>query len=79
MMFQVGNHLYRVHSYFFYRESLAWRQMLEAPADSEEHGSTDTPFTFNDLKSEDFERFLWVIYNPCVPPLSRRRRRHSLL
>ncbi|OAX40618.1 hypothetical protein K503DRAFT_714161 [Rhizopogon vinicolor AM-OR11-026] len=60
----VGNHLYRVHSYFFYRESLVWRQMLEGPADSEDHGPNDTPFTLDDVKSEDFERFLWVIYNP---------------
>lgn len=62
----IGNHLYRIHSYFFYRESLVWRRMLEASPDGGEHGSTDAPssFTFDDVKSEDFERFLWVIYNP---------------
>jgi hypothetical protein len=56
-----------VHSYFFYRESLVWRQMLEEPVDGEEHRSTDTPFTLDDVKNEDFEHFLWAIYNPCVP------------
>lgn len=62
----IGNHLYRIHSFFFYRESLVWRQMLDAPHEGEEHGTTDapSPFTFDDVKSEDFERFLWVIYNP---------------
>ncbi|KAG2146303.1 hypothetical protein DEU56DRAFT_731744 [Suillus clintonianus] len=62
----IGNHLYRIHSYFFYRESLVWRQKLDAPPDSGEHGSTDAsaPYTLDDVKSEDFERFLWVIYNP---------------
>ncbi|KIK41699.1 hypothetical protein CY34DRAFT_805791 [Suillus luteus UH-Slu-Lm8-n1] len=62
----IGNHLYRIHSYFFYRESLVWRQMLDAPTDGGDHGTTDapSPFTLDDVKSEDFERFLWVIYNP---------------
>ncbi|KAG1729708.1 hypothetical protein EDB19DRAFT_110073 [Suillus lakei] len=62
----IGNHQYRIHSFFFYRESLVWRQMLEAPPNSGERGSTDAPssFTLDDVKSEDFERFLWVIYNP---------------
>jgi hypothetical protein len=62
----IGNHLYRIHSYFFYRESLIWRQMLDAPPDGGEHGTADapSPFTLDDVKSEDFERFLWAIYNP---------------
>ncbi|KAG1815163.1 uncharacterized protein BJ212DRAFT_1273198 [Suillus subaureus] len=62
----IGNHLYRIHSFFFYRESLAWRQMLDTPPDGGEHGTADapSPFTLDDVKSEDFERFLWVIYNP---------------
>lgn len=62
----IGNHLYRIHSYFFYRESLEWRQMLDAPTDGGDHGTTDapSPFTLNDVKGEDFDRFLWVIYNP---------------
>jgi hypothetical protein len=71
-MLQIGNHLYRIHSHFFYRESLEWRQMLDAPTDGGDHGTTDapSPFTLNDVKGEDFDRFLWVIYNPYVRPLS---------
>jgi len=62
----IGNHHYRIHSFFFYRESLVWRQMLDASPDGGDHGTTDSPspFTLDDVKSEDFERFLWVIYNP---------------
>lgn len=62
----IGNHLYRIHSFFFYRESLVWRQMLDAPPDGGDHGTADapSPFTLDDVKSEDFDRFLWVIYNP---------------
>lgn len=62
----IGNHLFRIHSFFFYRESLVWRQMLDAPPNGGEHGTADapSPFTLDDVKSEDFERFLWVIYNP---------------
>lgn len=62
----IGNHLYRIHSFFFYRESLEWRQMLDSPPNGGEHGTADapSPFTLDDVKSEDFERFLWVIYNP---------------
>lgn len=59
----IGNHLYRIHSYFFYRESLVWRQMLGESGDGE-HGTTDAPVILDDVKSEDFDRFLWVIYNP---------------
>jgi hypothetical protein len=44
--------------------------MLEEPVDGEEHRSTDTPFTLDDVKNEDFEHFLWAIYNPYVPSLS---------
>ncbi|KAG2137431.1 uncharacterized protein EDB93DRAFT_1091189 [Suillus bovinus] len=62
----IGNYHYRIHSHFFYRESLIWRQMLDASPDGGEHGTTDapSPFTLDDVKSEDFDRFLWVIYNP---------------
>lgn len=45
--------------------------MLDASPDGGDHGTTDSPspFTLDDVKSEDFERFLWVIYNPYVRSL----------
>ncbi|KIJ65999.1 hypothetical protein HYDPIDRAFT_39147, partial [Hydnomerulius pinastri MD-312] len=62
----VENHLYRIHSYFFERESLFFRQKVTGSNDDgEERGSTDhNAYTLEDVKSEDFARFLWVFYNP---------------
>lgn len=60
----VENHLYRIHSYFFERESLFFRQKFQS-AEGEERGSSDNnAYTLEDVKSEDFARFLWVFYNP---------------
>lgn len=67
MTILVENHLYRIHSYFFERESLFFRQkLLAGPSeDGEDHGSNDSNhYTLDDVKSEDFARFLWVFYNP---------------
>lgn len=64
---QVENHLYRIHSYFFERESLFFRQKVKSSNNSgdDELGSTDNnAYTLEDVKSEDFARFLWVFYNP---------------
>jgi len=69
--FLVENHLYRIHSYFFDRESLFFRQKFSSNNNNnnnpgnEQPGSTDgNAFTLEDTKSEDFARFLWVFYNP---------------
>lgn len=60
----VENHLYRIHSHFFERESLFFRQKFQS-AEGEERGSSDNnAYTLDDVKSEDFARFLWVFYNP---------------
>ncbi|KAG9312167.1 hypothetical protein JVU11DRAFT_7458 [Chiua virens] len=63
----VENHLYRIHSYFFDRESLFFRQKFSTSDSGAEEGrgSTDSnAYTLEDVKSEDFARFLWVFYNP---------------
>ncbi|KAI9568843.1 hypothetical protein HD554DRAFT_678570 [Boletus coccyginus] len=63
----VENHLYRIHSYFFERESLFFRQKVNNSNNNgdQELGSTDSnAYTLEDVKSEDFARFLWVFYNP---------------
>ncbi|KIL00861.1 hypothetical protein PAXRUDRAFT_29487 [Paxillus rubicundulus Ve08.2h10] len=60
----VENHLYRIHSYFFDRESVFFRQKFNGSNDND-LGSTDhNAYTLEDVKSEDFARFLWVFYNP---------------
>ncbi|KAJ8592484.1 hypothetical protein M405DRAFT_879937 [Rhizopogon salebrosus TDB-379] len=64
MTVMVENHLYRIHSYFFERESLFFRQKFQA-TEGEDRGSSDNnAYTLDDVKSEDFARFLWVFYNP---------------
>ncbi|KIM82528.1 hypothetical protein PILCRDRAFT_70836, partial [Piloderma croceum F 1598] len=63
----VENHLFRVHSYFFDRESTFFHQKLSAasPPGEDRVGATDSnAFTLENVRSIDFERFLWVFYNP---------------
>lgn len=63
----VENHLYRVHSYFFERESLFFRNKFASAIENGDDrlGATEeAPYSLEDVKSEDFARFLWVFYNP---------------
>ncbi|TDL18028.1 hypothetical protein BD410DRAFT_775452 [Rickenella mellea] len=67
VVFKVENHLFRVHRYFFTRESPAFRDMLSmpCPVGSTLEGMTDdNPINLPGVKSVDFARFLWVFYNP---------------
>ena len=66
---QVEDTLFRVHRYFFTRESPFFRSKLPHPPPPGEFtkGSSDTqPLVLEDTLQVDFERFLWVFYNPCV-------------
>lgn len=65
--FLVENWIFRVHRYFFERESQFFREKLGAPPPPGQppKGSSDVnPFTLDDIREEDFSRFLWVFYNP---------------
>ena len=56
-----------MHSYFFERESAVFREKLAAPAAAGQprKGSSDTnPFPLDDVRADDFSKFLWVFYNP---------------
>ncbi|KAI0067633.1 hypothetical protein BV25DRAFT_842370 [Artomyces pyxidatus] len=67
VIFRVENYLFRVHRYFFVRESPYFREKLPHPPPPGEFtkGSSDNnPFTLDDALSVDFARFLWVFYNP---------------
>ncbi|KAI0050764.1 hypothetical protein FA95DRAFT_1486672, partial [Auriscalpium vulgare] len=67
VIFRVENFLFRVHRYFFVRESAFFREKLPHPPPPGEFtkGSSDTnPFVLEDARSMDFNRFLWVFYNP---------------
>ncbi|KAI0698308.1 hypothetical protein C8T65DRAFT_581962 [Cerioporus squamosus] len=65
--FLVENYIYRVHRYFFERESAWFREKLSAPspAGQQPKGSSDAnPFPLDDVVADDFSKFLWVFYNP---------------
>ncbi|TDL18027.1 hypothetical protein BD410DRAFT_901088 [Rickenella mellea] len=67
VVFKVENDLFRVHSFFFTRESCVFRDMLTMPRPAEEilEGSADeNPIYLGGITSIDFQRLLWVFYNP---------------
>ena len=64
---QVENYLFRVHRYFFERESAYFREKfaVAAPPGQQPRGSSDAnAFPLEDVLANDFSRFLWVFYNP---------------
>jgi len=67
IIFRVEDTLFRVHRYFFTRESAFFRNKLPHPPPPGEFtkGTSDNqPFVLEDTLHVDFERFLWVFYNP---------------
>ncbi|KDQ50879.1 hypothetical protein JAAARDRAFT_141165 [Jaapia argillacea MUCL 33604] len=67
IVFLVENYLFRVHKYFFERESPVFRERLAlaTPAGQSARGQTDlNPFPLDDVSGLEFSRFLWVFYNP---------------
>jgi hypothetical protein len=64
---QVQDTLFRIHRYFFLRESAHFRSKLPhapSPGDSHKGSSDNNPLVLDDALKVDFERFLWVFYNP---------------
>jgi hypothetical protein len=68
LIIRVEDILFRVHRYFFIRDSEFFRKKLphpQSPGDSAKEGSSDSnPLVLDDALKVDFERFLWVFYNP---------------
>ncbi|KIM46832.1 hypothetical protein M413DRAFT_422275 [Hebeloma cylindrosporum] len=58
--------LFRVHSYFFLRESNDFAELITpASREAKRRGSdVSTAITLDELSPEDFAKFLWVFYNP---------------
>jgi hypothetical protein len=55
--------------YFFDRESPVFRKLFADSAVNGHHrvGASDNdPLVLHDVRMDDFSRFLWVFYNPCV-------------
>ena len=72
--------LFRVHRYFFTRESAFFRNKLPHPPPPGEltKGTSDSqPFVLEDTLHVDFERFLWVFYNPWVSHFLSPRVSHT--
>ncbi|KAJ7936683.1 hypothetical protein B0H13DRAFT_1549161, partial [Mycena leptocephala] len=57
---------YCIHRYFFERESLKFRTLLASPSPGQpQQGSSHlTAIKLHNVTAKDFEKFLWVFYNP---------------
>jgi len=67
VVFMVEDVLFRVHRYFFVRESPVFRDMLSMPCPkgSDPEGLSDhRPIHLPQVKQVDFGRFCWVFYDP---------------
>jgi hypothetical protein len=65
---QVEDTLFRIHRYFLTRDSAYFRRQLPhpSPGDSLKGSSDNNPLVLENTLKVDFERFLWVFYNPYV-------------
>lgn len=64
---QVEDTLFRIHRYFLTRDSAHFRNELPSPpspGDLSKGSSDNSPLVLNDVLKVDFERLLWVFYNP---------------
>ncbi|KAF9466285.1 hypothetical protein BDZ94DRAFT_1158248 [Collybia nuda] len=67
LFFLVEHVQFRVHRYFFERESVVFRKQLMTPASpgaSRQGTSESSAIILEDVRSSDFAKFLWVFYNP---------------
>ena len=65
---------YRIHSYFFTRDSSKFREILVAPAAPNQTrlGSAENPFRISSSTPAEFAKFLWIFYNKSVNGLLHR-------
>jgi hypothetical protein len=65
---QTNDTLFRVHGYFFSRESSFFNKKLNpaSPGDVREGTNDNDPVVLKDVSSDEFAKLLWVFYNPCV-------------
>jgi hypothetical protein len=61
---QVAGTVFRVHKYFLERESEYFREGFEAAGPQEDGRSDQAAFRLDDVTISEFERLLWVFYNP---------------
>jgi len=61
---QVAGTVFRVHKYFFERESEYFREGFRTAGPQGDGQSDQAAFRLDDVKISEFERLLWVFYNP---------------
>lgn len=80
---QVEQTIFRVHSYFFTRESPQFRERMagaECARSSAHDGRTDqTAIPVKNTSVEDFSQLLWIFYNSCVMRTIYDLTTHSLV
>ncbi|KAF8802655.1 hypothetical protein BYT27DRAFT_7196594 [Phlegmacium glaucopus] len=60
-----GNTLFRVHGYFFERDSSIFKTKLNPVSPGQvKEGTNDAPVVLDGITAEEFEVLLWVFYNP---------------
>ncbi|KAG7091188.1 hypothetical protein E1B28_010239 [Marasmius oreades] len=64
VFFLVGGSYFRVHSYFFLRESHKFEQFLSSNLHKGGGNDIHSAIQLNQVTAQEFERFLWVFYNP---------------
>ncbi|KAF8910792.1 hypothetical protein CPB85DRAFT_1194044, partial [Mucidula mucida] len=67
LFFLVQQYLFRVHRYFFERESTFFKGELTTPAspgESRRGTSEGNAVVLDGVSSQEFAKFLWVFYNP---------------
>lgn len=55
---------FRVHRYFFERESEYFQKKLAGPSGARPGSSESTAIMVDDVTPDEFAKFLWVFYNP---------------
>lgn len=64
--YQVDNTFFCVHSYFFIRDSVKFKDELTAPPEAgkpRKGSSESSAIHIRDATPEEFAKFLWVFYN----------------
>lgn len=61
---QVEGILFRVHRFFFERESEYFQRAFEAAGPQGDGHSDRAAFRLDGVKVSEFEKLLWVFYNP---------------
>jgi hypothetical protein len=78
--YQVEETLFRVHAYFFVRDSSYFSELLAVHTETDATVTDDKLVRLDeDIKSVDFERFLSILYPPCVITLLQALNRADIM